>query len=36
MENTKTVVVQRLQKSLDDEYIIAEKYYSILSALNDL
>lgn len=36
MENTKTVVVQRLQKSLDDEYVIAEKYYSILSALNDL
>lgn len=36
MENTKTVVVQRLQKSLDDEYIIAEKYYSILSALNNL
>ena len=36
MENTKTVVVQRLQKSLDDEYVLAEKYYSILSALNNL
>ena len=36
MENTKKVIVQRLQKSLDDEYVIAEKYYSILSALNSL
>ena len=36
MENTKKVVVQRLQKQLDDEYVVAEKYYSILSAINNL
>jgi hypothetical protein len=36
MENTKKVVVQRLQKQLNDEYVVAEKYYSILSAINNL
>ena len=38
MNNTSSdrVVVQRLQKGLDDEYLIAEKYYSILSAVNSL
>tara|TARA_R110002167_G_scaffold65739_1_gene185983 strand:- start:1055 stop:1447 length:393 start_codon:yes stop_codon:yes gene_type:complete len=31
-----SIVVQTLKKSLNDEYELAEKYYSILSALNDL
>jgi len=35
MENRK-IVVQTLQKVLDDEYAIAEKYYSILSVINNL
>ena len=30
------IVVQSLRIDLDDEYAIAEKYYSILSALNNL
>ena len=35
MEERK-IVVQSLRIDLDDEYAIAEKYYSILSALNNL
>jgi hypothetical protein len=35
MEERK-IVVQSLKIGLDDEYAIAEKYYSILSALNNL
>ncbi len=30
------MVIQKLQKSLDDEYAIAQQYYSILSAINNL
>lgn len=35
MEERK-MVIQKLQKSLDDEYAIAQQYYSILSAINNL
>tara|TARA_B100000902_G_C27059369_1_gene788313 strand:- start:322 stop:780 length:459 start_codon:yes stop_codon:yes gene_type:complete len=35
MEERK-IVIQKLQKSLSDEYAIAQKYYSILSAINNL
>jgi hypothetical protein len=35
MEERK-IVIQKLQKSLDDEYAIAQQYYSILSAINNL
>lgn len=31
-----TQVVQRVKKSLSDEYALAEKYYAILSAINNL
>ena len=30
------MVIQQLQKSLQDEYAVAQKYYSILSAINNL
>jgi DNA-binding MarR family transcriptional regulator len=30
------VIVQKLKRSIADSYSIAEKYYSILSAINDL
>jgi len=35
MEERK-MVIQKLKKSLDDEYAIAQQYYSILSAINNL
>ena len=35
MEERK-MVIQQLQKSLQDEYAVAQKYYSILSAINNL
>jgi hypothetical protein len=35
MEERK-MVIQKLQKSLEDEYAVAQKYYSILSAINNL
>jgi len=35
MEERK-MVIQKLQKSLGDEYAVAQKYYSILSAINNL
>jgi hypothetical protein len=35
MEKRKEII-QKLQKNLGDEYAIAQKYYSILSAINDL
>ena len=34
--NTKIVVVQKLKKSVKDNYALAEKYYSLLSTVNDL
>lgn len=33
MENT---IIQQLKKSLEDEYAVAEKYYAILSVMNNL
>jgi hypothetical protein len=37
METTKpTVIVQRLKKSVSTDIQLAEKYYSILSAINNL
>jgi len=35
MEERK-IVIQKLQKSLDDEYAVAEKYYDVLSVINNL
>jgi len=35
MEERK-IVIQKLQKSLEDEYAIAQQYYAILSAINNL
>lgn len=32
----KSPIVQRLKKSVEDSYILGEKYYRILSAVNDL
>tara|TARA_R110000822_G_scaffold4222_2_gene18152 strand:- start:930 stop:1349 length:420 start_codon:yes stop_codon:yes gene_type:complete len=32
----KKIIVQRLRKNVDDEFTLAEKYYSILSAINSL
>jgi len=36
MEAKKKIVVQKLKKSIEDNYSCAEKYYIILSALNNL
>ena len=36
MENNKKIVVQKLKKPVSDNYACAEKYYSLLSSLNDL
>lgn len=33
---TKVVIVQKLKKSVEDNYALAEKYYSLLSTLNEL
>ena len=30
------MIVQKLKKQVESEYVLAEKYYSILSALNNL
>lgn len=32
----KKIIVQRLKKDIDDKFMLAEKYYSILSAVNNL
>jgi DNA-binding MarR family transcriptional regulator len=32
----KSPIVQRLKKSVEDSYVLAEKYYRILSSVNDL
>ena len=34
--NNKKTIVQRLKKSSEDSYAVAEKYYSLLSTLNKL
>ena len=34
--NKKIVVVQKLKKAASDDYGVAERYYTMLSALNDL
>jgi hypothetical protein len=36
MEPTNNIIVQKLKKPLADSYAIAEKYYSLLSAVNGL
>lgn len=36
METNNKIIVQKLKKQLTDNYDIAEKYYSLLSALNSL
>ena len=36
MEPTSNIVVQKLKKPVDDNFVMAEKYYSILSAINGL
>ena len=32
----KKIIVQRFLRKVDDEYSMAEKYYSVLSTINDL
>ena len=34
--NSKKVIVQKLLRRVDDDYAMAEKYYSLLSTINDL
>lgn len=34
--NNKKTIVQRLKKSVENSYASAEKYYSLLSTINDL
>lgn len=36
METNNKIIVQKLKKQLEDSYAIAEKYYSLLSAINNL
>lgn len=37
MENQpKSIIVQKLKKKEEDTFLLAEKYYSILSVINDL
>lgn len=36
MEPTNKIIVQKLKKQVTDSYAAAEKYYSLLSAVNDL
>jgi hypothetical protein len=35
-EIKKKVIIQRLKRTIDDNYAMAEKYYSILSTVNNL
>lgn len=32
----KNIILQKLKKDVDDQFALAEKYYSILSAINNL
>ena len=36
METNKKIVVQKLKKPVSDNYACAEKYYNLLSSLNEL
>lgn len=36
MESTKKIIVQKLKIEHEDIHVLAEKYYAILSAINDL
>ena len=36
MEQTKKTIVQKLKVIRDDSFLLAEKYYAILSAINNL
>ena len=36
MEKTNNIIVQKLRTQLTDSYSVAEKYYSLLSAINNL
>ena len=36
MESTKKIIVQKLRIEHEDIHVLAEKYYAILSAINDL
>ena len=36
METNNKIILQKLKKQLTDNYDIAEKYYSLLSAINNL
>jgi DNA-binding MarR family transcriptional regulator len=36
MEQTKKTIVQKLKLIKNDSFLLAEKYYAILSAINDL
>ena len=36
MEKTNNIIVQKLRTQLTDSYSVAEKYYSLLSAVNNL
>jgi hypothetical protein len=36
MEKTNNIIVQKLRTQLTDSYLVAEKYYSLLSAVNNL
>ena len=36
MEQTKKTIVQKLKLVRDDSFLLAEKYYAILSAINNL
>ncbi len=36
MESTKKIIVQKLRIEHEDVHVLAEKYYAILSAINDL
>lgn len=36
MEQTKKIIVQKLKVVREDNFLLAEKYYSILSAINNL
>lgn len=35
-EKPTSIIVQRIKKQTDDNFVLAEKYYSMLSILNDL
>lgn len=36
MEGNRKIIAQKLKCSLSDDYILAEKYYAILSVINNL